>query len=84
MHPERCDVCGRPATVHETAIAAGNVASRHFCDAHGAGVRADAVPLDDTQRQAAITTLAERASKMTPAERARLELEYRLVTRRNC
>jgi hypothetical protein len=30
-----CDICGKPATVHETVREAGEVTSRHFCQEHG-------------------------------------------------
>ena len=30
-----CDICGKPATVHETVREAGELTSRHFCQEHG-------------------------------------------------
>jgi hypothetical protein len=35
MTKPNCDVCGKPATVHETVREAGAVTSRHFCQEHG-------------------------------------------------
>jgi hypothetical protein len=30
-----CDICGKPATVHETVREAGEVTCRHLCQEHG-------------------------------------------------
>jgi hypothetical protein len=35
MTKPNCDICGKPATVHETAREAGEATSRHFCQKHG-------------------------------------------------
>jgi hypothetical protein len=35
MTKPNCDICGKPATVHETVREAGEVTSRRFCQEHG-------------------------------------------------
>ena len=35
MTKPNCDICGKPATVHETVREAGEATSRHFCQEHG-------------------------------------------------
>ena len=35
MLKPNCDICGKPATVHETVREAGEATSRHFCQEHG-------------------------------------------------
>lgn len=32
-----CEVCGRPATVHVTAVASGVATERHLCEVHSGG-----------------------------------------------
>jgi len=39
MHQYKCDDCGQPATIHETAIESREaIVSRHHCEEHGANV----------------------------------------------
>ena len=35
MTRTHCDICGKPATIHETVREAGGVTSRHLCQEHG-------------------------------------------------
>ena len=35
MSKRNCDICGKPATVHETVREAGEVTFRHLCQEHG-------------------------------------------------
>ena len=83
MRDDRCDVCGQPAVVNETAVASdGTVTSRRLCAEHGAvdrdailgGLRADA------EKQFA--ELAAQFQGLSTAEKARLEAEYRVARRR--
>jgi hypothetical protein len=44
MTRPKCDLCDRPATVHETAVGAGGPVVRHLCREHGTHVWAAALP----------------------------------------
>lgn len=77
MHGPRCAICGRPATVHETAIDAGATTSRHLCPEHGEPL----LPKVDAGAQAAgLQALREYYDGLSEAW---LALAYRLSRRRS-
>jgi hypothetical protein len=78
MHPQRCDVCGQPATIHETAIVVGAVVLHHFCVVHGAAARDGALQLATVDKQAAWALLTEQYAKLTGTERTQLAQEQRV------
>src|SRR5262249_44672532 len=44
MTRPKCDLCERPATIHETAVGADGPVVRHLCREHGTHVWAAALP----------------------------------------
>jgi hypothetical protein len=74
----KCDICGRPATIHETAINAGEVTSRHLCQEHGEPSLPTVIP--GTQA-ASLEEVMERYRCLSDAEREQMALEYRLTRR---
>lgn len=82
MRHYKCDVCGAPATIHETAIESrGAVVVRHYCQEHGAGAMHGTLRVDDPDIQAAFTDLAEWYNGLAESEKNRIQLEYRLTRR---
>jgi len=83
MHDDRCDVCGQPAVVSDTAVASnGTVTSRRLCAEHGA-IDRDAIlggSRADAEKKLADLTAYFRG--LTAAERARIEQEFRTTHRR--
>jgi hypothetical protein len=72
-HP--CEVCGRPATIHETAVKGGNVAEHHRCYAHGA----DGLHIrSDEHQQADFRAMVEQYHRLSDAEKNEIALTYRL------
>lgn len=80
MGPIRCEACGRPATIHETAIRGGEAASRHFCREHGEPTVA-AVDLGPAASAEAFRAAGEYYQGLADAEREHLALLYRLGRR---
>jgi hypothetical protein len=45
MSRPKCDLCDRPATIHETVVTGdGGIAVRHLCHGHGVRLWAAALP----------------------------------------
>jgi hypothetical protein len=74
----RCDLCGRPATIHETAIRAGETVSRHFCQEHG---EPPLPPVDPGVQAASLRAAEEYYLSLSDAEREHMALVYRLTKR---
>jgi hypothetical protein len=78
MLQPKCDVCGQPATIHETVIRGGEATSRHLCSEHGEPL----LPSVDPGSQAAALQAAEEYYRsLSEAEREHLALVYRLTRR---
>jgi hypothetical protein len=75
LHPN-CDICGQPATVHETAVEGGGAVTRHLCQEHG-GPALPAVVLEPQAAQAA----EELYRGLSDAEKEHFALLYRLTHR---
>jgi hypothetical protein len=81
-HQSKCDVCGQPATIHETSIeSSGDIVVRHHCQEHGASVLHGALRIDDPDTQATLANLAEWYNGLTESEKNRIQLEHRLLRR---
>jgi hypothetical protein len=75
MLQPKCDVCGQPATIHETAVENGTAVARHYCAEHGeASWQATAPAIDP----AAVQTLEEYWRGLSDAEKEQLAELYRL------
>jgi hypothetical protein len=80
-HP-KCELCGEPAEIHETAIENGvAVGSQHLCKQHGESHWRSAVQAVEARSQDALAQLTEWYRGLTDGERSRLEIEYRLMCR---
>jgi hypothetical protein len=83
MHPFPCDVCGQPATIHETALEAGTAVVRHYCEEHGKSAWADALRLDDPSSQAeALKAAKEYYRSLSDEEKAQLAELHRFTRHR--
>jgi hypothetical protein len=75
----KCEICERPATIHETEITAGKATSRHLCEEHGAPLLP---PAPDPDAQAALLRDLEAYYRgLSDVERAELARLYRLRRR---
>lgn len=78
MRRYHCEVCGQPATIHETAVNDGAVSYRHLCEAHGQDVAlTEAVKRDEASFQ----VMVDYYRGLSDAEKDQLALEYRLRRR---
>jgi hypothetical protein len=73
-----CDVCGQPATIHETLLASGVATDRHVCYAHG-----EAMLLKPTAgfQHDEFQTLVEHYRGLPALEKEQMALYYRLSRR---
>lgn len=83
MRKPKCDVCGRPAAIRETALEDGTVRTRHLCAEHGEATWQAAVPpLGDADAQAgALRDLEEHWRSLTQAEQEHLAELFRRTRR---
>ena len=83
MHQHRCEICGRTATTHDTAVESGAAqAVRHLCQQH-AGIDWRSLLLADAaSSQNALASLIEWHRGLSDGEKSQLEMEYRLRMRR--
>jgi hypothetical protein len=82
MHEFKCDVCGRPAPIHETVVEAGGmVDTQNYCELHADRAPENALRIYAPDRDAALARLAKRYFQLTDTEKERLKLEHRLATR---
>jgi hypothetical protein len=73
-----CEVCGEPATIHETAIEGGVVSRRHSCEVHGKeSLLVPEVKSDDAGFQA----MVDYYRGLSEAEKDEMAVEYRLLRR---
>jgi hypothetical protein len=73
-----CDICGQPATIHDTAINAGEAVSRHRCQEHGESLLTTSIPGVDA---ASLPTAEELYQRLSESERKHFALLYRLTRR---
>jgi protein-arginine kinase activator protein McsA len=78
MLQPKCDICGEPATIHETTIESGKATSRHFCQEHGAP---SLPPVDKAYQAASLRAMEEYYHSLSDAERENMALLYRLTKR---
>jgi hypothetical protein len=82
MDHHKCEVCGQPAAIYETAIENGvAVGSHQLCKLHGESHWRSAVQAVEARSHDALAQLAEWHRGLTDVERSRLEMEYRLMRR---
>jgi hypothetical protein len=74
----KCDICGQPATIRETAIRAGEAVSRHLCQEHGASLQPTANP---GVPAASLATAEELYRSLSEEEREHLALIHRFTKR---
>ena len=74
----KCDICGQPATIHETTIETGEATSRHFCQEHGGSLLP---PIDPDVQAASLRAMEEYYYSLSDAERENMALLYRLSKR---
>jgi hypothetical protein len=74
----RCEVCGRPATIHETILSHGVVTDRHVCYLHG-----DVMLLSPKAEHSheEFQTIVEHYQRLSASERKQIALHYRLIQR---
>jgi hypothetical protein len=73
-----CDICGQPATIHETAVRAGEAVTRHLCREHGESSLPAVIP---GVQAASLQAAEEYFRSLSDAEREHLALVYRLTRR---
>jgi hypothetical protein len=71
-----CAICGRPATIYETAIEPEGAVTRHLCQEHGRAVL-PAIPFGPEAAQAAL----EKYRSLTDVEKEYHALLYRVTHR---
>lgn len=71
-----CAICGKPATIHETAVEGEGAVTRHLCQEHGEAVL-PAIKLGLEAAQAA----EELNRNLSDAEKEHFALLYRLTHR---
>lgn len=79
MHSFSCELCGQPATIHETAVENGAVVARHLCAEHGESAWRSATPRLPADAWQAVE---EYARGLSPEEWDALALRHRLSRRR--
>jgi hypothetical protein len=80
MHQQQCEICGRPATIHDTSIENSvALASRHLCQEHGSNDLHSILSSVAASSQDALSQLSEWYRHLTDVEKRRLEAEYRLM-----
>jgi hypothetical protein len=83
MRQYKCEVCGEPAAVYDTAIENGEaVATRCLCQEHGTGELQAILRRQASNAQDALAKLSEWYGGLSDVEKSRLELDYRLSRRR--
>ncbi len=55
MKAPACDICGQPATIHDTSVSDGVAVARHFCSEHGLSTWREAVGHCDPRLPAALS-----------------------------
>ena len=78
MLQHKCEICGQPATIHETAMRAGEAVSRHLCQEHGESLVPKSIP---GVPAASLPTAEELYLSLSEAEREHMALMYRLTKR---
>jgi hypothetical protein len=78
MLEPKCDVCGQPATIHETVIEGDTAVSRHLCLEHGQAAM-PTVPAGDPAD--ALRAAEEQFGQLSEAEKEHWALYYRLIHR---
>jgi hypothetical protein len=74
MNGQKCDVCGAPATIHETAVENSQIVVRHLCQNHGK----DLIPaIDFANHEAARQTVMEMYNRLSDTEKNELALLHR-------
>ena len=76
MFQPRCEVCGQPATIHETSVEGAGASTRHLCREHGQA----AWPAPDLGPQAA-QAAEEQYRSLPDAETEHRALLYRRTHR---
>jgi hypothetical protein len=78
MRRYHCEICGQPATIHETVFNEGAVSCRHLCQVHGQEKLLDPVVKSD---EADFQALVDYYQSLSDAEKDELALDYRLQRR---
>jgi hypothetical protein len=76
MFQPKCEICGQPATIHETSVEGEGAVTRHLCQEHGEAVW-PAVDLGPNAAQAA----EEQYRRLSDVEKEHFGLLYRLTHR---
>lgn len=77
MNAHKCDICGQPATIHDTAVHCGEVTvSKHYCRQHGVSLEPDTLVLGNTSRIAALATVTGWHNSLSDSEKRQLEMDY--------
>jgi hypothetical protein len=75
VHPT-CEICGQPATIHETTVDGENAVTRHLCQEHGATAMPSVAPGRD-----ALQAAEQFYHSLSDAEKEHMALLYRLTHR---
>jgi hypothetical protein len=76
MFQSTCEICGQPATIHETSVEGDGAVTRHLCQEHG---DAALPPID--LGPAAAQAAEELYRRLSDAEKEHFGLLYRLTHR---
>jgi hypothetical protein len=74
MLQPKCEICGQPAVIHETAVEDESAVTRHFCQDH----KQAQTPILDFGRQAA-QAAEEQYRNLSDAEKEHFAMLYRLT-----
>ena len=55
----RCEQCGAPAEIHDTAVEDGGAVARHWCAEHGAAIWEAAAPRPTPEQEQELARMIE-------------------------
>lgn len=76
MIQSKCEICGQPATIHETTVEGENAVTRHLCQDHGATTLPTVAPGQD-----AIQAVEQYYHSLSEAEKEHIALLHRVTHR---
>ncbi|MGD9634953.1 MAG: hypothetical protein AB7G28_23830 [Pirellulales bacterium] len=76
-----CEICGNPATIHDSHVSSGAADTHHYCGQHAPHDTSPAPSLTSSERIEALATLAEYFGHLSEREKSQLTLEHRLARR---
>lgn len=64
IEPKKCEVCGGPATLHQTEIENGAPVPHHYCERHGEPLWQASLPKMPAASEADLRRMVEEAKRL--------------------